>query len=152
MDIAFIDAVASVLTTIGVIIGLTGLYISWRHRTIEFEDDLNREYRNLAIHIPSKAFFGETLSDDEYEDAFPYLLRYIDLSNEQVFLRQQGKISKGIWGYWCEGIQSSLERSAYRRAWEEIKERAPDRFAELRHLDASGFRMDPKGRNWSTSV
>lgn len=69
---------------------------------------------------------------------------YIDLTNEQVFLRIQGRVTAATWRNWREGIEGHLSRPAFQRAWEEIKLRAPESFTELRRLCASDFREDPK--------
>ena len=68
---------------------------------------------------------------------------YFDLSNEQVSLRHNKRISLETWINWRGGIASNLSRIAFQRAWEEIKRRSDKDFAELRRLEASGFKDDP---------
>ena len=63
----------------------------------DFEDDLAREYRQLAREIPTKALLGEELTPKEHGYAFPLFFHYIDLSNEQIFLRKNGRISAQTW-------------------------------------------------------
>jgi hypothetical protein len=141
-----INAAGSGATAIALIAVVVQIFLSQRQEVTEFEDDLNREYREIIARIPVKAMFGEKLSDDEYECAFPYLYRYIDLSNEQVFLRKKKRISKNTWNFWSEGIKSNLERHAFKKAWKEIKDRAELSFFELRQLEESDFLEDP--RKW----
>jgi hypothetical protein len=101
-----------------------------------------REYRELTARIPTKAMLRAELTDDEYERALDELYHYIDLSNDQVFLRQRERISLATWENWRDGIRSNLNRPAFARAWREIKERS-DNFSELRRLEAGGFQSDP---------
>ena len=97
-----------------------------------------------------KALLGDSLNDEEYAQSFSLLYHYIDLSNEQVFLRQQGRISKATWENWCDGIKSNLSLHTFSRAWQDIKPAAKDSFRELRKLEASGFQDDPYG--WGKKV
>jgi hypothetical protein len=89
------------------------------------------------------------LTDEEHERALDEFYHYIDLSNEQVFLRQRKRISAATWLNWRDGIRSNLDRPAFARAWQEIKERSGN-FAELRRLEAEGFQSDPA--EWREAV
>src|SRR5438128_2405674 len=86
---------------------------------------------------------GAELTDDEFQQALDEFIHYIDLTNEQVSLRRRKRISTATWWYWRDGIQSNLQRPAFARAWEEIKEHSGN-FAELRRLEGEGFQSDPK--------
>jgi len=110
--------------------------------TTQFEDDLSREYRELARELPVKALLGDELTDEEFEEQFPDLYYYVDLSNEQVFLRFEERVSKETWENWQDGIESNLKRPAFRMAWNEIKDRS-DTFQELRRLEQNDFQTDP---------
>jgi len=110
----------------------------------DFEDDLDREYREIINKIPVKALLGEELNEQEYQEALTYLYQYVDLSNNQVFLRQAGRVSGKTWVFWRDGIKSNLSREPFRRAWKEIKEKAQPSFSELKRLENSDFRDDPR--------
>jgi hypothetical protein len=109
--------------------------------TTQFEDELSREYRELARELPVKALLGDELSDEEFKEQFPDLYYYVDLSNEQVFLRFEERVSKETWENWQDGIESNLKRPAFRMAWNEIKDRS-DTFQELRRLEQNDFQTD----------
>jgi hypothetical protein len=111
-----------------------------------FEDDLSREYRELARGIPVKVHLGEELTPDEFEQAFSSLYQYFDLTNEQIFLRMNGRISKTTWLNWREGIESNLGRTAFAQAWARVKKGTTVGFNELTQLEASSFSDDP--REW----
>jgi hypothetical protein len=120
--------VASIATALAVFVAACQLYRGTLQARTNFEDELCREYRELASCIPVKAHFGEVLSAEEFELALPRLYQYIDLTNEQIFLRMNGCISRATWRNWQEGIKSNLERSAFAQAWAVIKNGATGSF------------------------
>jgi hypothetical protein len=140
------EEVGSIGTAIAVLVAAWQLRRNTRQATTDFEDDLSREYRELARSIPVEAYFGEDLSDEDFQKALPSLFQYIDLSNEQVFLRKNGRISYSTWVSWCDGIKSNLSRPAFNKAWVIVKARVEDSFEELRRLEKSAFSQDP--RKW----
>jgi len=130
----------------GVLFAGWQLFLTKRQAITSFEDSVSREFREIAQRIPVKALLGEALSAAELTEAPDEFYHYIDLSNEQVFLRLNGRVSKATWRNWADGISSLLRRPAFRAAWEEIKAKAPDSFEELRLLEAHEFQADP--RTW----
>jgi hypothetical protein len=92
------------------------------------------------------AHLGEVLSPEEFEREFPRLYQCIDLINEQIFLRMNGRISRATWRNWQEGIKSNLERPDFAKARALIKKGATGSFTELRKLEVSGLSDDP--RKW----
>ncbi|MCF8082934.1 MAG: hypothetical protein K9M96_07555 [Deltaproteobacteria bacterium] len=137
------SAVGSIGTALAVLVAAWQVRKNTQQAKTDFEDDLSREYRELARSIPVKAHLGQELEDDEFEEAYPSLYRYIDLSNEQVFLRMNGRISKATWRNWADGIKSNLHRPAFADAWKRVKKGASGSFDELRSLEQSGFSDDP---------
>jgi len=135
-------------TAIGVGIAACQLWLNRRQAITTFEDSLAREYRELAAKLPTKVFLDDgLLSDEEYREAFDKFYQYFDFSNEQVFLRQKGRISQPTWIYWRDGIRSNVERAAFSKAWADISKRIGGDFSELRHLIETDFEQDP--REWS---
>jgi|SRR5437867_413760 len=139
-------AIGSIATAAAVLVASWQLYRRTLQARTNFEDDLSREYRELAQSIPVKVHLCEELAPEEFERAFPRLYQYIDLTNEQVFLRMNGRISKATWFNWRDGIKSNLARSAFAEAWVRVKAGSTGSFVELRRLEASGFSNDP--RKW----
>lgn len=139
-----VGSAGSIATALGVLIAAWHLYSNGKQARTQFEDTFSREYRDLVQTIPVKALLGEPLDEEEYSEAYDELYRYIDLSNSQVFLRQKNRVSKATWTLWADGIKSNLNRPAFRRAWAEIKERAPADFTELRWLESKQFDLDPR--------
>jgi hypothetical protein len=139
-------ALGSIATASAVLVAAWQLYRGTSQARTNFEDDLSSEYRDLARSIPVKVHFGEELAPEEFEQAFPRLYQYIDLTNEQIFLRMNGRISKATWFNWRDGIRSNLARPAFAKAWTRVKAGSTGSFSELRRLEASGFSNDP--RRW----
>jgi len=139
------NLIASFATAVGVFLAWWQIRESSRQAKTTFEDSLSNEYRNLVQGIPVKALLGEDLDEEAYRDNLSELYHYIDLTNEQAFLRQRGRISPETWVNWRDGIQTTMSKPAFSRAWKEISERSPDSFGELRRLIDSGYTKDPGG-------
>ena len=139
----WVSATASTVAAIGVTLAFAQLRVTKNIAQSQFEDSLAKEYRELTGDMPTKALLGQPLSDEEHLAAFDEFFRYVDLSNEQVSLRQRGRVGKAVWGYWCSGIQTNLSLPAFKRAWSEIQSQCTS-FQELRRLEAQGFVSDPK--------
>jgi hypothetical protein len=136
------SAAAAIVAAAGVFFAYWQLRTSKNIAQLQFEDGLAKEYRELANRIPTKALLGEELSEEEYQSSFDELFRYIDLSNEQVSLRQRARISQAVWEFWVGGIQTNLALPAFKRAWSEIQSKC-ESFQELRRLETGRFKIDP---------
>jgi hypothetical protein len=133
--LSLISACASVATAVGVFLAGRQITLAKRQAKTQFEDDLTRQYREIIKEIPTDALLGKEISDDEYQKARHAFYRYIDLSNEQIFLSQKGRVSKETTKMWCDGIQSHLSKPAFERAWKEFAdEKTHQDFRELRTL------------------
>lgn len=141
--VEIITLLSSLATTIGV-------FFAWYqirrtgdlHRT-QFEDSLSKEYRELIQKIPIKVFLGKELTPEEFEQAKPVLFHYLNLTNDQTFLRSKGRISLTVWNDWLSGIEFNLTNiSAIAALWSDIKLNS-ENFVELRKLEELGFVGDP---------
>jgi len=139
-----LTVIASTVTAGGVAIAAWQLWLARELAQSSFEDSLNKEYRSLAMKIPVDALLGNQVSEDDFPRIREHIYNYIDLCNEQVFLRKKGRIRADTWWEWAEGIRSNLGKPLFLRVWSEIKEALPKEFKELRQLEASKFRQDPK--------
>lgn len=141
-----VSAVAASVSALAVILAMLQLRTTKAINQLEFEDGLDKEYRDLVARIPTKALLGSGLSPREYRDAIDELYRYFDLCNQQVFLRKRKRISLEGWVQWCAGIQYNLESlPTFKRAWNDTKSRC-DSFKELRKSEEKKFKDDPA--NW----
>lgn len=138
-----VSAIATSVAALGVVLALWQIRLTRSIAQLQFEDALAREYRDLCTTIPTAVFLQEKFTEEQYQKSFDEFYRYIDLSNEQISLRQRGRISKDVWSSWCIGIEQNLALPAFARAWQEVKEKTQS-FKELRKLEATGFKADPK--------
>lgn len=141
--IEYLSLAANAATALGILAAVVQLWFSFRQQVIQFEDSLYREYRQIIAQIPTLALLGENLPDAEQSEALDEFYHYIDLSNEQVFLRSRHRVSHKTWIMWRDGIRCNLRRPAFASAWNQIKLRSDDDFKELRWLEESGFKTDP---------
>lgn len=144
--IEILGAFSSTATAVAVFFAWWQIKSSKHQNRTQFEDNLTREYREIAQKFPVKALLGEELDEHSYDDSLRLFYHYIDLSNEQIFLRSKGRVSRSTWENWQDGIRSNLSLPAVLKAWEEIKQRSPSRFQELRTLEDLDFQSDP--REW----
>ena len=135
-----INATASVVMALGVVVAARQLRLTKRQALVDFEDTLSREYRQIAAELPLEALLGESLPEQQMKKALPTFYRYFDLSNEQAFLHEIRRVSPETWKFWCDGIASNLRRPAFRLAWSLICARSNSDFKELRALF---FPLDP---------
>jgi hypothetical protein len=139
-----VQAVGVIATAIGVVFAWTEIRRCKKQTLIDFEDEFSKEYRQMLASLPTEAFVKEELdkskeSSRNHRTAF---FCYFDLCNEQVFLRQNRRISRETWLSWCSGIRSNLRLPAFNSAWSETKAKT-ELFAELRKLEESDFKDDP---------
>jgi hypothetical protein len=140
----WLKEIAPVVTALGVSIGVLQLWNTKRQAVTLFEDALAKEYREITGAIPTAALLGEILSAELMQAHLPDFYRYFDLSNNQIFLRQIGRISKKTWVFWVDGIKTNLSRPAFAKSWEDIGRRSNKDFSELRRLIVEDFKSDPK--------
>lgn len=149
------------ISALGALATVVGLAFVWKQikltkdiAQLQFEDALEKEYRELVSDIPTKALLDSDLDDAEYAQAFDEFFRYFDLSNRQIELRKEGRIGDTTWNNWRLGIKFNMSQPAFKKAWGEVKRRTEDHasefFSELRRLETSAYSRDPKVENNKT--
>lgn len=138
MTLNFSD-IANISTALAAIFAAWQLRLSKKQATTAFEVALAKEYREIAARLPTKAFLGEHLTEIEHADSFDEMHRYFDLCNQQAFLAAEGRITKETWKFWKDGINSNMNRPAFKHAWFEIAERSNGDFTELRAIAPPQF-------------
>jgi hypothetical protein len=109
----------------------------------QFEDDIEKEYRSIAKDIPIQTLLGESISEDDRLEFMNAFYNYIDFTNGQIQLCKNKRIRPKTWESWVEGIEENLKLPAFKAAWEEIKEKLPNSFNELRKLEQEKFKSNP---------
>jgi len=136
------DTIASIATAIGVCIAAWQIWESRKIAQTSFEDGLDQQYRNLAMDIPVDALIGKSVNHGKGK-LREIIYNYLDLCNEQIFLRKKKRISKNRWKDWNSGIKDNLSKPAFKVVWDEIKETAPSTFTALEFLERKNFKIDP---------
>ena len=137
-------AAGSAATAIGVVI------MTWQIREARaiaqstFEDSFDQQYRSLAKAIPVDALIGKPVATDKKSLTRENIYNYLDVSNEQVYLRKQNRIRKSTWDDWAKGIKSHMSKIEFSEVWNEVNEHAPDTFTFLARLTKDDFKSDPK--------
>jgi len=138
---------ASLVTAVGVIVATTQLWLSRSSAQSSFEDSLAKEYRELIRLVPVDVLLGREfdreLAGSNYNAVRELIFNYLDLTNEQVFLRKKRRVRKSTWHEWADGIRTNLRLPLFKSVWDEIKKESPEMFSELRELERSGFERDP---------
>ena len=145
------QAIGSGATALGVIFVGWQIWQTKKQNITTFEDELSRQYREILKTIPVKALLKEELTQEEITRAKTGIYFYLDLCNEQIFLRYKGRVRRSTWLDWCEGIRFNLSVPVFEKAWKEIKLQTPEsNFRGLRELENSGFKDDPRSRYWQS--
>ena len=140
------NSIVSIFTAIGVLIAAFQLRVSSKIAQSEFEDSIDQQYRELAKGIPVDALIGKSVSSDQVMLTRELIYNYLDLCNEQVFLRKKKRVRMDTWVDWCSGIKSNLGKTEFEKVWAEIKVESPSTFTFLEKLEESNFAEDPI--NW----
>ncbi len=140
-----IQDISSIATAIGVFFAAFQLWHTRARAITTFENSLANEYREIIDRLPTEAILGETLTPDVQLKHLHDFYSYLDLTNNQIFLRKIRRISKKTWEFWADGIETNLARPAFAAAWSDISRRAGSDFSELRRLISEDFKKDPRG-------
>ncbi|MEK7513189.1 MAG: hypothetical protein AAB601_03235 [Patescibacteria group bacterium] len=144
LDIDQVNAIFNGAMALGAILILQQISLAEKQARTKFEDTINKEYREIIHQIPARALLGEPLTENELHEHLDEFLYYVDLSNEQIFLRSLNRVRKTTWREWNDGMRSNFQRPAFKQAWDLIKSKSSSDFNELRRLEESDFREDPK--------
>ncbi len=135
------DTVAAVATAIGVCIATWQFRENGKLAQSAFEDSFDQQYRALLKEIPVDALIGKHVIDSKKDDTRELIYNYLDLCNEQIFLRKRKRISKETWKDWSLGIEANLNKIAFQEVWGEV--RSNSSFTFLEQLENSKFKSDP---------
>jgi predicted transposase YdaD len=130
LSLISIDTIESAATIIAVIIAAMAIRQHNQLALAKYEEDFDKQYRELAMIIPMDVFLGiknETVTPEVREAIF----NYFDLTNEQIYQRIKGRISKDTWDDWCAGINDNMKCPEIHNLWLEVLEKAPGRFTHL---------------------
>jgi hypothetical protein len=137
LGVSWADALMALSAAVGAVgVGFLGLQIkqSKDQAQAEFEDSIQRDYREILKELPVEVFLGVELSEAQRSASLGLFYRYFNLSNTQAKLWSSRKIRLETWTDWKKGIHANLARAEFRKAWEEIESKSPKGFGSLRAL------------------
>jgi len=137
------NSIVSIFTAVGVLVAAFQLRVSSKIAQSEFEDSIDQQYRELTKGIPVDALIGKSVTAEKKDHTRELIYNYLDLCNEQIFLRKNRRVRKNTWVDWCSGIAANLEKVEFDSVWTEIKKEAPKTFTFLERLESSSFKEDP---------
>jgi hypothetical protein len=137
------STIANIVMAVGALLILWQIREARNSAVTSFEDSMDKEYRDIIHCLPAKVMLGAESNDTIFFEHLDEFYSYIDLCNQQTFLRQRKRVRRSTWLFWSDGMRSNLDRPAFRAAWEIIKKEAPGDFSELRKLEESNFEADP---------
>jgi len=137
------NTIASIATSIGVGIAAWQIWESRKLAQTKFEDSFDQQYRSLAMGIPVDALIGRAVDHEEKQDVREKIYNYLDLCNEQIYLRKKKRIRYSRWAVWRDGMKENLEKTAFREVWEEVKKESPQTFSFLTQLEEHSYMCDP---------
>jgi hypothetical protein len=131
------QAFATVATVIYVFLTWQQLRLLRRQATTTFEDSPTEQYRRIMENIPIEIWLGlelKALDEVRRNRCRDAIYRYIDLSNDQAFLHNMKRATDEAWNQWSDGIKLNMKLVAFEEVWEEVREKCPASFNELRAL------------------
>jgi hypothetical protein len=137
--------IAALATAGGVVLVVVQLILGRRDARTALEDDLAGEYRQLAASLPPAAFFDKedpANACPPFQEHLREYVRYIDLSNQQVFLRMERRIRRRTWFLWRDGMHDNFDRTSFKNAWVYVRTYSPKSYDELASVYAD-WKRDP---------
>ena len=145
--IALLNEFSPLATAIGVLLAARAIGQRRSLAQSSFEDGLVKEYRELIRAIPVDVLLGkhfrEIASRDKRESVRETIFNYLDLCNEQIYLRKKRRIRRSTWQEWAVGISLNLKLPMFLEVWEEVKSTEARMFADLQIAESEGFKSDP---------
>ena len=146
--ITFIIEVLNTLVPYATVFGVGVAAYQIRRSNIQqrvmFEDSINKEYRDIIQRIPYKVLIGDEVPLSEANAVHNEIYNYMDLCNEQIYLRMSDRVSKKTWNNWQEGMKTNFELKVFNDTLDEVFEKLPSNFIELQSVKALNFSTDPK--------
>jgi hypothetical protein len=100
LEIITIENIASIATAIGVAFAAWQIFQTHRLAQTTFEDSLDQQYRSLAMLIPVNALIGKSIPENEKKEVREIIYNYLDLCNEQIYLRVKNRVTENRWKDW----------------------------------------------------
>ncbi len=133
--------VAAIATAVGVGFAAWQIRLSKKQSQAEFEDGFDQQYRVLSMSLPVDVLIGKEISNSSVDEVRELIYNYLDLSNEQIYLRAKGRITRLTWMSWAAGIKQHMNRVGFKKIYNEV--RSESHFTYLDRVMDESFGTDP---------
>lgn len=90
-----------------------------------FFSEFTTKYQNIILNFPpninSADFDYDELDDETKDETIRYMRVYFNLCSEEYYLWKSKAVDENVWTNWKKGIQFSMSKLAYQKAWIELK-------------------------------
>jgi hypothetical protein len=161
MDSVGLNEAAELATALAVFLVAYQLLLTRKQLRASFERTFVDRYEAIIQRIPLSLLLGEHETGDAPSTRRAFY-DYFELCEEELYYRATHRVSKATWNDWWEGIALHLQRSAFRRAWEDLSAKAaiPAEGTAMRRIEQfsylrpalravdEGTHHDPYERRW----
>ena len=81
---------------------------------IQMFAEYTKRYQDIIMNMPKSVYEG---SEEVNDDVLRYMQLYFNLCSEEYDLRSKDAISSDVWDKWLAGIQLTMSRPVYQKAW-----------------------------------
>ena len=106
---SIISDAAGIATAVGVLFAAAQLMLARSQARTAFEDEVAGQYRSLIEPNLAAALLAPLSAEDR--GRLESFYEYFDLSNEQVFLRVQGRVRRRTWVEWSRASKGTSRAS-----------------------------------------
>jgi hypothetical protein len=85
--------------------------------------EYTKRYQEIMLHLPldieKDDFELNKCKKAEIDQTIRYIRVYFDLSAEEYFLHENGKIEEKVWQEWLQGMKYLINKPSFIRIWDE---------------------------------
>jgi len=132
----YFNGITAVATAVGVILVFVQLLSNNKIERTKFENELVIRYIAITNEITFNVMYLKPCTE-KFEEIIGEKLhgfyKYFDLSNQELFLMADDRVSEETWVEWESGIIDLLKLKSFQYAWNRISSTVPDNtFTQLR--------------------
>ncbi|MFC7788097.1 hypothetical protein ACU045_03855 [Microbacterium sp. MAHUQ-60] len=131
----------SALTLVAIAFAALQLIFHSRQMHREFEAMYVVRYWELMDRRSRPFALGQAPTRIDYK----IILEYLQLSEDEIDLRQRGRVTDATWAFWSESIIDQCSSPAYVKT---LRGLPADRLPQVRNLLTMEAGWDPLNRNW----
>jgi hypothetical protein len=128
-----LQSIATLITAVGVLLGVLTLRASQRQRLRQFESFYVARYWHLMDGLSLAALRGDEQSDVSDDDE-KVVRSYVRLCEDECELRRDGWIGDATWTLWSDGMRAQFKRWPFAPVWERVRDEDERQYEHLRRV------------------